>query len=126
LPGWITDLSKVRSVEIQDAGGKTILRGSFQTEEDDEDQMEREATLESGTELSKAEGDAEIEIERQNGAVIEQELKLDFDGLPPKSRFTVFLDGRETVSFRADEKGDADLQLTRGSPGQKEAAPGLR
>ena len=112
LPANIGNLSEVRSVEIQDAGGQVILSGNFGDAKQGRKELEREAVLTATNVMPKARGVAEIEIKTNDASFTEQELELSVKYLSAGAKFNLFLDGREVASFTTNHQGKAELEFT--------------
>jgi hypothetical protein len=108
LPSAVGDLATARTVElVQDA--QVILSGTFATKSEEEDEVERTASLASS---GPAKGVAEIEIER-DGVATKEEIELEAQGLPANASFMVHVDGQSAGTFTTTRRGTTELKLTR-------------
>jgi hypothetical protein len=112
------DLNIVQNVEIVDPSGQVLLKGTFSTTSDTRDEAERTAELASPAGAA-AKGKAEIEIERDNGAVTKDEIELTAERLPASTNCKLVVDGKEAASFTTNSKGKVDLKLSRKMSGTR-------
>ena len=106
------DFSNAAVAEVQDAQGQTVLRGQFAVDdEQDDDDMEREARLTAAGSDSDAHGEAEIEVARDGGA---QEIEFSVSNLAPGTQLTFLIDGQAVGQATADRSGRAKIRATSG------------
>src|SRR5688572_14346554 len=75
LPQDVGDLSNATTVEVKDSTGTVVLRGHFVEVPEDDDDIERKATLTGSGNSVNATGEAEIEVSR-NDDRLDQELEV--------------------------------------------------
>ena len=109
------DFSNAAIAEVRDAQGQVVLRGPFQPVEEEDDDVERKATLEPTAVDADAAGDAEVEFEKN--APAQQEVEFSVRNLTPGATFTFLIDGTEVGTAKADAKGHAELELDVRVPG---------
>jgi hypothetical protein len=112
LPSGIGNLAEAKTIEIKDASGQLILRGTFGTPKQGRKEIERETVLAATDVLPKARGVAEVEISTDDPSFTEQELELSVKYLSAGSRYLLFVDGQEVASFTTNHQGRAELELT--------------
>jgi len=112
LPEDVGDLSNATTVEVMDSTGTVVLRGHFVDSPEDDDDVERKATL-TGT-TAKAMGEAEIEVSRNNNR-LDQEVEVSVTNLAPDATYTVFVDAKQLGTFRTNKNGKAEMELTTAS-----------
>ena len=94
--------------EIRDAQGRAVLQGEFAVSPEDDDDIERKATLKPTGLDADAAGEAEVEWPKAGGP---QEIEFSATGLEPGAKFTCWIDGREIATVTADTKGKAEVAL---------------
>jgi hypothetical protein len=112
LPEDVGDLSNATTVEVKDNTGTVVLRGHFVDSPEDDDDVERKATL-TGT-TAKATGEAEIEVSRNNNR-LDQEVEVSVSNLAPDATYTVFVDAKQLGTFQTNKNGKAEMELTTAS-----------
>jgi hypothetical protein len=118
LPGSIGDLSAAQLIEVRDQTGQVLLNGTFKTSSNKTDETERKAELSSPTGQKKAEGTAEVEIERKNGVAKKDELELEVEHLPAMTTCEIFIDGLRAGSLVTSKSGKGKLKLDRDLSGK--------
>ena len=113
LPATVGDLTTAQLIEVRDQAGQVLLNGTFKTEKNKPDETERKADLTSPTGQEKAEGDAEVEVERKNGVAKKDELELEVEHLPAMTSCEVFIDGVRAGAFVTSKSGKGKLKLDR-------------
>jgi hypothetical protein len=111
LPPSLDDLAAVRLVEIKDAGGQVVLRGSFTMTTKTNGDVEGEAPLAATGVDTDAAGKAEVEVSTRDGRV-EKELEVEVRNLAPGASFNVFVDGPQVTTFTTNAGGAAELELS--------------
>ena len=106
------DFTNAATAEIKDAQGQVILRGQFQLADEEDDDIERKATLESTGVDADASGEAEIEF--AESAPAHQEVEFSVRNIAPGDTFTFVIDGRDLGTAKADSKGRVELELEVG------------
>ena len=102
------DLRSAAIVEVQGPQG-TVLSGAFRKEEKSDGSSELVAAL-SGTGVKDG-GEVEIEVPAADDRDQRQELEIELQGLSPRQRFAIHIDGREVTSVTTDGRGEADVEL---------------
>src|SRR5688572_11871524 len=82
--------------EIRDAQGRTVLQGKFVAVDEDDDDLERKATLAQTGWDADAAGEAEIEFDKV--APEEQEVEFSVRNLQAGATFTLVVDGFDLVT----------------------------
>lgn len=103
------DYSNAAVVEVRDAQGQVVLSGHFAIHEEDDDDIERKATLQSTGVDSDASGSAEVEISRSPGTG--QELEFSIRNVQPGSKLTFAIDGQDVTSATADRRGRIEIEI---------------
>jgi hypothetical protein len=114
LPEDVGDLSNATTVEVKDSTGAVVLRGHFVDSPEDDDDVERKATLTGGGTTAKATGEAEIEVSRSNNR-LDQEVEVSVSNLDPAATYTVFVDAKQLGTFQTNQNGKAELELATAS-----------
>ena len=109
LPEDVGDLSNATTVEVKDSTGTVVLRGHFVDAPEDDDDLERKATLTGNT--PNTTGTAEIEVSRTNNR-LDQEVEVSVSNLTPNTAYTVFVDAKQLGTFQTNGNGKAELELT--------------
>ena len=103
------NFTSAATAEVKDAQGVVVLRGTFQQVAEEDDDIERKATLEPAGADTDATGEAEIEF-AQN-APSEQEVEFSVSKVAPGAEFTFVIDGTVVGRAKADSKGEVELEL---------------
>ena len=111
LPASLDDLAAVRLVEVRDAGGQTVLGGSFTMATKKNGDVEGEVTLAATGVDADAAGKAEVEVSKRDGNV-EKELEVEVSGLAPGATFNLFVDEQQAAVITTDPRGHAELEMT--------------
>jgi hypothetical protein len=114
LPADVGDLSNASTVEIKDNSGTVALRGHFVEIPEDDDDLERKATLAGSGQTARATGEAEIEVVKTNNR-LDQEVEVSVSNLAPGTTYTVFIDAKQVGTFQTNQNGKAELELTTAS-----------
>jgi len=109
LPEDIGDLSNATTLEVKDSTGTVVLRGHFVDAPEDDDDLERKATLTGNT--ATITGTAEIEVSRTNN-LLDQEVEVSVSNLAPNTAYTVFVDAKQVGTFQTNKSGKAEMELT--------------
>jgi len=94
--------------EVRDATGQVVLRGQFILIDEDDDDVERKATLKS-TVGGEAAGEAEVEFAKSAPAT--QEIEFSVRGLQAGATFTFVIDGQEVATAAVDQRGRAEVEF---------------
>jgi hypothetical protein len=109
LPEDVGDLSNATTLEVKDSTGTVVLRGHFVDAPEDDDDLERKATL-TGS-IATVMGEAEIEVSRNNNR-LDQEVEVSVSNLAPDTTYTVFVDAKRLGTFQTNKNGKAEMELT--------------
>ena len=114
------DFSGAAVAEVRDAQGQVLLRGTFATTDEADDDIERRAVLAPDTGGPAAgRGEAEVEIARNDRA--KQEVEFSVENLAPSIALIFSIDGVQVATATADDRGRAEIELDVAMPGA--AAP---
>ena len=103
------DFTNATTAEVRDAHGQVVLRGKFVLVDEEDDDIERKATLEPSGVDADAAGEAEVEFSK--GAPAIQEVEFSVRNLPPGIAFTFVIDGVDVATATADRRGRAEVEL---------------
>jgi len=110
------DLRNAATAELRDAQGQVVLSGSFMLEdEDDAEDVERKASLQSSSTGAQASGVAEVEFAREKP--VEQEVEFAGRNLQAGVRYTLVVDGHEVIVGVAGRNGALELERNVPIPG---------
>lgn len=114
LPQSLDNLAAIKLVEIKEAGGQTILSGSFTMVTKKNRDIEGEAALAAtGVDLDAA-GKAEVEVSKKRDGSLGKEFEVEVRNLAPNASFNLFVDGQQVAVFMTDQRGALELELTNG------------
>jgi hypothetical protein len=108
-PALAGNFSNAAIAEVRDAQGQVILRGQFAAVEEDDDDVERKATLTPSGGDSDAAGEAEVETSRVTPA--QQEIEFAIRNVEPGAVYTFAIDGQDVGTATADRRGRAELEI---------------
>jgi hypothetical protein len=111
LPVDVGDLSNASTVEIKDNSGAVVLTGHLVEIPEDDDDLERKATLAGSGASSKATGEVEVEVSKIDDR-LDQEVEVSVSRLSPGATYTVFIDAKQLGTFQTTQDGKAELELT--------------
>ena len=100
--------------EVKDAQGQVLLQGQFVVADEDDDDIERKATLTS-TVGADAAGEAEVEFAKSAPAT--QEIEFSVSGLQAGATFTFVIDGQDLATATANQRGRAEVEVDVKMPG---------
>ena len=103
------DFSKAANAEVRDAHGQVLLRGQFAVVDEEDDDIERKATLQP-TDVDPDAG-GEAEVEHSKTAPAEQEVEFAVRNLQPALALTFVIDGVEVAKATTDGRGRAEVEL---------------
>lgn len=109
------DFRNAASAEIRDAQGIVVLQGPFMPADEDDDDVERKATLAATPADADAAGEAEVEYARDATTV--QEVEFSARNLQAGAAYEFVIDGVEVANATADDKGRAEIELEVRLPG---------
>ena len=105
-PQEAVDFTAAVVAEVRNAQGQVVLTGKFAVVEEDDDDIERKATLAPTGVDPDASGQAEVEVDR-TGNPRRQEVEFSVKNLQPGAVFTFVIDGKVFATVTADTKGQA-------------------
>jgi hypothetical protein len=103
------NFSNAAIAEVRDSQAQVILRGEFSAVEEDDDDMERKATLRPSGAHSNAAGEAEVETSKNGQA--QQEIEFSISNVEPGAAYTFVIDGQDVGTATADQRGRAELEV---------------
>ena len=103
------DLTNAALAEVRNAEGQVILSGHFQLVEEDDDDVERNATLAPTGVVPDATGEAEVEFSKS--APARQEVEFSVRNVAAGAELSFVIDGTEVAKATADRRGRADVEL---------------
>ena len=104
------DFATAAVAEVQDSNGQLLLRGQFAAvEEEDDDDVERKATLEPAGADTDAAGEAEVEFARE--APSEPEIEFSVRNLQPGATVRFLIDGAQIGEATTDSRGRAEIEI---------------
>ena len=109
-PAQVGDYTNAATAEVKDAQGQVILRGQFVQADEEDDDIERKATLRAAGSDADAAGEAEVEYASSGAA--QQEVEFSIRNVDPKAAYTFLIDGRDVATATANDKGRASLEWT--------------
>ena len=112
------NFSNAAIAEVRDSQAQVILRGGFAAVEEDDDDIERKATLAPIGPDTDAAGEAEVETTKDTPA--RQEIEFSIRNVEPGAVFMFVIDGQDVGTASADQRGRAELEVESlaSSPGQ--------
>ena len=111
------DFTNAAIAEVRDAQGRTVLQGKFVPMDEEDDDLERKATLAPTGVDADAAGEAEIEFAKV--APEEQEIEFAARNLQAKTTFTLVLDGFDVATATTDSRGRAEAEVIVRMPGAR-------
>lgn len=111
----VADFTNAALAEVRNAQGQVILSGQFQLVEEEDDDVERKATLASTGIDADPTGEAEIEFRKS--APAEQEVEFSVRNVVAGAVLTFVVDGTDVATATADRRGRADVELEVRMPG---------
>lgn len=111
----IGDFTQASIAEVRDTQGQVVLRGQFAVAEEEDDDIERKATLAQTGVDADAAGEAEVEFAKAAPTV--QEVEFAARNLQPGATFTFVIDGQDLGTATADRGGKAEIELEVRLPG---------
>lgn len=103
------DFTNAVMADVRDAQGQIVLSGQFQLVEEDDDDVERKATLAPTGIDPDAAGEAEIEY--STAAPAEQEIEFSVRNVTAGAALTFVIDGIDVATATADSRGRAEIDL---------------
>ena len=114
-PATSADLTNAAFAEVRDAQGQVVLSGQFQGADEDDDDIERKATLAPTGIDADASGEAEVEFSKD--APANQEVEFSVANVTPNAAFTFVVDGTAVGNATADARGRAEIEVDVRMPG---------
>jgi len=112
------DFTKAILAEVRNAQGQVVLSGKFVVSDEEDDDIERKATLAPTGVDADAAGEAEVEI-AGSGNSRRQEVEFSIKNVQPGGVLTLVIDGRVVATVTADKSGrvayERDIPLPGGS-----------
>lgn len=109
------DFSNAATAEVRDAQGQVVLRGQFALADEDDDDIERKATLQATGADADANGEAEVEFAK--AAPAKQEIEFSVRNVQAGAVYTFVIDGVDVATATADKRGRAEVDLDIRLPG---------
>jgi hypothetical protein len=103
------DFTNAAVAEVRDAQGQVILSGQFRLVDDEDDDVERKATLAPTGIDADAAGETEVEFSK--AAPTEQEVEFAVRNVAPGAVLTFVIDGTDVATATADARGRAKVEL---------------
>lgn len=103
------NFSNAAVAEVRDSQGQVVLRGQFAAVEEDDDDIERKATLQPSGSDTDAAGEAEVETSTATPS--EQEIEFSIRNVEPGMTYTFVIDGQDVGAATADQRGRAELEV---------------
>lgn len=100
--------------EVRGPQGQVLLSGQFQLVDEQDDDIERKATLAPSGVDPDAAGDAEVEIDKD--APARQEVEFSVRNMTPGTALTFVIDGVEVGTATVDSRGKAEVELDVRTP----------
>jgi hypothetical protein len=113
LQAQTADYSNAAFAEVRDPQGQIVLRGQFLAVDDDDD-IERKATLAQTGVDTDATGEAEVEYAKETPTL--QEVEFSVRNVQPGATFTFVIDGQDVGTATADRRGRAEMEIDVSSP----------
>jgi len=109
------DFTNAAMAEVRDAQGQVVLRGQFVLADEEDDDIEKKATLQPTGVDADAAGEAEVEFAK--GAPTKQEIEFSVRNLQAGVAFTFVIDGIGVATATADRRGRAEVEVDVPLPG---------
>jgi hypothetical protein len=109
------DYTNAVTAQVRDAQGQVVLQGQFALADEEDDDIERKATLEPTGVDTDAAGEAEVEFAKTAPAV--QEVEFATRNLQAGATFAFVIDGNDVATATADRRGNAEIELEIRLPG---------
>ena len=109
------DFTNAATAEVRDAQGQVVLRGQFVLVDEEDDDIEKKATLQPTGADADAAGEAEVEFAK--AAPTKQEIEFSIRNLQAGASFTFVIDGTDVATATADRRGRAEVEVDVPLPG---------
>jgi len=113
----IGDVRTAAIAEVHDAQGQPLLRGEFMAVDEEDDDVERKATLAPTAGDADASGEAEIEFAKVTPA--QQEVEFSVRNLQPGTMLTLLIDGQTIGQATVDRRGRAAVEIQISGPASR-------
>jgi hypothetical protein len=117
------NLMSVGLIEVKNAAGQTILSSAIIPTDCGKDREEKEIELKAAGSDLDASGEAEIQIEREDGAISEQEFKVEVEDLDPTTSFKILVNSVEIGTFTTSNSGRAEVNFSSKPKGNERTLP---
>jgi hypothetical protein len=109
------DFTNATRAEVRDAQGQVILSGQFQRVDEEDDDIERKATLAPTGVDADAAGEAEVEFSK--AAPAQQEVEFSVRNVAAGAVLTFVIDGTDVATATADRRGRTEVEVDVRMPG---------
>jgi hypothetical protein len=109
------NFTNAATAEVRDAQGQVVLRGQFVLADEEDDDIEKKATLQPTGVDADAAGEAEVEFAK--AAATKQEIEFSVRNLQAGVAFTFVIDGVDVATATADRRGRAEVEVDVPLPG---------
>jgi hypothetical protein len=121
----LLNLMSVKLIEIKSTTAQTILSSAITPTDCGKDSEEKEIKLIAVGSDTDASGEAEIEIEREDGAISEQEFKVKVEDLDPTTNFQIVVNSVEIGTFTTSNTGRAEVRFSSQPRGSERTLPSV-
>ena len=108
-PVTSADFNAAAGAEVRNAQGQVVLQGRFVVNDEDDDDVERKATLAPTSVDADAAGEAEVEIDK-TGSPRRQEVEFELTNLQAGAAYSLLIDGKLVATVNADNRGRASVE----------------
>jgi hypothetical protein len=108
-PAVTGDFTNAAAAEVRNAQGQVLLQGQFMLVDEEDDDVERKATLTQTGIDADAAGEAEVEYAK--ATPVTQEIEFSVRNLEPGAVVTFVIDGTDVATATADRQGRAEVEL---------------
>jgi hypothetical protein len=108
-PAPTGDFTNAATAQVRNAAGQIVLEGPFMAGDQDDEDVERQATLVSTGIDADAAGEAEVEFAKAAPAA--QEVEFSARNLDPGAAFTFVIDGVDVATATANQRGRVSVEL---------------
>jgi hypothetical protein len=110
-----SDFTNAATAEVRDPQGQVVLRGQFVLADEEDDDVEKKATLQPTGVDADAAGEAEVEFAK--AAPTKEEIEFSVRNLQAGVAFTFVIDGIDVATATADRRGRAEVEVDVPLPG---------
>jgi hypothetical protein len=122
LPAGV-NLLNVTLIEVKNSTSQTVLATSTTPANCGKDDVEKEINFTNTGIDTNASGEAEIEVEKENGTIDEQKLKVKVENLDAATTFRIFVDNVEIATFTTSNDGKAEVVFSSKPKGSERTLP---